>query len=204
MNVVELKDPTHLRPRAHPWTVSESDASCRYCDFRAHPERIRNSVEDLQEWMGHPFAETFFQLLEWLNGPESLFESNDCAFNGVAPAPRGQSAKRLEASGRLMILYRSLATNQERDRVGGLAEALAHTLSRLEPDFEHAAIGVSVVAVQFTTLPGTRSDQLGQQLMLSFWVWGDDEAETLGALDRLLGALGTALRTVSRALKGFV
>lgn len=204
MKVVELRDPAHLRPRAHPWTVSESDASHRYYDFRAHPERIRDSIEDLEPWRAHSFAETFFLLLEWLNGPDSLFESNDCAFSGVGATLSGQSKKGLEASGRLMILYRNLATNQQRDRVGGLAEALAYALSGLELDLEHAAVGVSIVETQFTTLAGDRSDQLGQQLMLSFWAWGDDEEETLHNLNRLLHALSAALRTVSHGLRGFL
>jgi hypothetical protein len=56
---------------------------------------------------------------------------------------------------------------------------------------------VSIVDVQFTTLPGPPVRQRGQQLMLSFWAWGDDEAQTLGNLDTALGNLRQALRAAA-------
>ncbi len=83
MQVYEHNDPDSLRPRTHPWTDGESDPAHKYYDFRARPELIRSSIEDLQEWEAYPATETFYRLLEWLNGPESALESNDCAFSGA-------------------------------------------------------------------------------------------------------------------------
>ena len=80
MNVYEHNDPDSLIPRSHPWIDGESDPTHRYYDFRTSPELIRSSLEDMQEWSTYPATETFYRLLEWLNGPESVFESNDCAF----------------------------------------------------------------------------------------------------------------------------
>ena len=50
MKVYEHTDPDSLRPRSHPWTDGQSNASHRYYDFSAQPELIRSSLEDLQEW----------------------------------------------------------------------------------------------------------------------------------------------------------
>lgn len=193
MRVYELQDPGLQRPRAHPWINGETDTSHRYYDFRRHPELIRSSLEDLAPWDGHASTETFYRLIEWLNGPDSTLESNDCAFNGVSANEGPHSERRLETSGRLMILCRDLVANTSGDQVGELAQGVAGVLSQMTPELE-AVVGVSIVDVQFTTLPGPRQQQRGQQLMLSFWAWGDDQAETLGNLDRTLDNLGQALR----------
>jgi len=193
MRVYELQDPDQLRLRAHPWVDAEADASHRYYDFRAHPERIRTSLEDLLPWGEHGFTETFYRLLEWLNGPQSSLETNDCAFHGISPNEGPHSTRRLEASGRLMVLSRNLAANTRPDHVGGLAQRVAIALSQMSEGIE-AVVGVTIVDVQFTTLPGSAAQQRGQQLMLSFWAWGDDEAETLGNVDHTLGNLAAALR----------
>jgi hypothetical protein len=55
-------------------------------------------------------------------------------------------------------------------------------------------IGATVVPVRFTSLPGSPEEQLGSQLMLSFWAWGDDEAETMAHLNRTLVNLSAVLR----------
>jgi hypothetical protein len=195
MQVFELTDPATLRVRAHPWTRAEGDAAHRYVDFREHPELIRTSLEDLRPWADHAFTEAFYRLIEWLNGPESLLESNDCAFSGVQPNDSPHSARRLQASGRLMVLFRHLPSNTRPDRIGELTERVARALSASGQDLE-AVVGVSIVEVLYTALPGPPERRRGQQLMLSFWAWGDDEAQVFGNVDRTLGHLTEALRSV--------
>ncbi|NOS82266.1 MAG: hypothetical protein HOP32_11870, partial [Nitrospira sp.] len=77
MKVYEHSDPDSLKLRSHPWIDAESDPTNRYYDFKIHPELIRLSLEDMQKWSAYPATETFYRLLEWLNGPDSIFESND-------------------------------------------------------------------------------------------------------------------------------
>jgi hypothetical protein len=84
MKVYEHNDPDSFILRSHPWIDGESDPAHRYYDFRTSPELIRSSLEDLQAWSTYPATETFYRLLEWLNGAESVFESNDCAFSGAS------------------------------------------------------------------------------------------------------------------------
>jgi len=52
-------------------------------DFKKNPELILHSLEDLTPYKKWAFAETFYSLIEWINSPKSLLESNDCSFNAV-------------------------------------------------------------------------------------------------------------------------
>jgi len=197
MKVYELKDPQNLRLRAHPWVDSDGDPSHRYHDLRRHPDRIRTRIEDLLPWREEAAVETFLQLLEWLNGPESALESNDCAFSGPGVNAGPHSDLRLEVSGRLMILFRDQRRNTVSGQVEALTQHVAYALSLADPGLQAAVIGASVVDVQFVELPGPAVKQRGKQLLLSFWAWGDDEAEAYRNLNRTLKCLGGALRTTS-------
>ena len=129
----EHNDPDSLGPRSHPWIDGKSDPTHRYYDFRARPELIRSSLEDMQDWNSYPAAETFYRLLEWINGSESVFESNDCAFSGATANTSTQFSKRLQCSGRLMILYRDLALNRSPEQIHWLTNAAAHALRGTDP-----------------------------------------------------------------------
>jgi hypothetical protein len=201
MQVYEHNDPDSLRPRAHPWTDGESNPAHQYYDFRARPELIRSSIEDLQEWRAYTATETFYRLLEWLNGPESALESNDCAFSGATANTGSDLSKRLQCSGRLMILYRDLASNTSPEQMHWLTNGAAHAMSAVDPAFEWGAVGATITSVRFTTLPGPPERQRGQQLMLSFWAWGDDEPDVMTNLDRTFRNMTVALRRVSDEIR---
>ena len=196
MRVYEHRDPDGMSVRSHPWTDAVGDAAHRYVDFRAEPARIRTSLEDFGPWDAFAAIETHYQTLAWVNGPASVFESNDCAFNSPGENTVAGMPKALACSGRLMILFRELSDNADAECMEGLKQAFAHAVSVLEPDFPWGAVGVTTVPVRFRDLPGP-DGQLGQQLMIGFWAWGDDVAETMAHLDRTLGAVGRALRHVS-------
>ena len=197
MKVYEHIDPHSLNPRSHPWIDSESDPACRYYNFRTNPKLIRSSIEDMQEWGAYSAIETFYRLLEWLNGSESVFESNDCAFSGATLNTSTQISKRLQCSGRLMILYRDLALNTLPEQIHWLTNATARALSQTDPAFEWGAVGATIVPVRFTTLPGPPEQQRGKQLMLSFWAWGENEREVMRNLDRTFRNVTVVLRTLS-------
>ena len=201
MKIYEHSDPGTLQPRSHPWTTSASDPTHRYYDFRTQPELIRSSIEDLQEWGTYPATETFYRLLEWLHGPESAMASNDCAFNGAIATISTERSKRLQCSGRLMILYRNLALNTSTEQIDWLTNATAHAVEEIDPGFERGAVGATIMSVRFTTLPGPPERQRGQQLMLSFWAWGENEPEVMANLDRTFRNLTVALRQISDAIR---
>ena len=185
--------------RSHPWTDTEANSAHRYCDFRAEPALIRAALEDFVPWEGHAAVETHYRLLEWLNGPRSIFESNDCAFSGPTENTVAGVPMKLQCSGRLMILFRHLPTNLVEAEVHGLTDAFAKALSLTDVDFEWGAVGATIVPVRFRGLPGPAARQRGQQLMISFWAWGDDVPETMAHLDRTLANISTALRSIGEA-----
>ncbi len=194
MHVVELSDPAALAVRSHPWSGSLADANHRYLDLRESPALIRTALEDWSGWDQYPAVETFYQLLELLNGPGSTLETNDCAFNGPSTNEHAGFPKALQCSGRLMFLFRELPLNTSSARVHELVNPLARGLSQEDEAFGWGVIGATVVPVRFTGLPGSPEEQLGSQLMLSFWAWGDDEAETMAHLNRTLINLSAVLR----------
>ncbi|HXK18330.1 MAG TPA: hypothetical protein VNG33_11035, partial [Polyangiaceae bacterium] len=56
-------------------------------------------------------------------------------------------------------------------------------------------IGTTLVPIRYLALP--KHAQLGQQLMLSFWAFGDSEPALMLSLSRLFRNLSRALRKVS-------
>ncbi|NOS79838.1 MAG: hypothetical protein HOP35_18055 [Nitrospira sp.] len=201
MKVYEHNDPDSLRPRTHPWTDGESNPAHKYYDFRARPELIRSSIEDLQEWGTYPATETFYRLLEWLNGSQSALESNDCAFSGATANISTEFSKHLQCSGRLMMLYRDLSLNTSPEQIRWLINATAHAVREIDPAFEWGAVGATITSVRFSTLPGPPERQRGQQLMLSFWAWGEDEPEVMTNLDRTFRNMTAVLQEVSHKVR---
>jgi hypothetical protein len=196
MHVFELDDPDSLAPRTHPWSGSLTDPAHRHYDLRGEPGLIRTVLEDWRPWEQYPATETFYRLVEWLNGPRSVLETSDCAFSGPTANESPAFAKALQCSGRLMLLFRDLPLNTDAARVNAFTNTLARGLAGEDAAFGWGVFGVTQVPVRFTTLPGMGEAQLGSQVMLSLWAWGDDEAETMANLDRTLGGLSSVLRAV--------
>jgi hypothetical protein len=184
-------------PRAHPWTTAESDPAHRYYDLRQHPDLIRTHLEDFTPWNSYAAINTFYRLLEWLNGPESVFESNDCAFEGPHPNTSPSFTQRLTCTGRLMILYRNVPLNTAPNHIVRLSDAIHRHLHHTDPGFELGAIGTTIMQVHYTALPGIHERVPGKQLMLSFWAFGDTEAETMTNLERTFRNLSAVIRGVS-------
>lgn len=166
----------------------------RYRDLKADPSHIRTSLEDFVPWSHYSAIDTFYALLEWINSPVSTLESNDCAFTGPHANEVPSVPKSLQCSGRVMVLYRSLATNLSRRRVDSLKDALHHRLRSLDPEFRWGTVGTTIVPVRYVTLP--EDAQLGYQLMISFWAWGSSEAELLTHLGRVVTNLFQGLRAL--------
>jgi hypothetical protein len=186
-----------LERRSHPWTDAAGDPDCRYYDLTAEPAHIRASLEDLRRWQRYPAVEAFYALLERLNHPKSSLESNDCAFEGPGENQDRSVQKALQCSGRLMVLFRSLVRNTDPTRVDALKNQLHVDLAESDPAFQWGVIGTTVVPVRYLALPESRDQQLGSQLMISFWAWGDSEADTMLNLGRLFKSLSQALRLAS-------
>jgi hypothetical protein len=186
------------RPRSHPWTDATTSSAFRYYDFKTEPALIRTVLEDFVPWSHYPAVTRLYELLERLNASSSILESNDCAFSAPHESEAPELGKALQCDGRVMILYRDLALNLSRRRVEDLKNALHFGLATLEPDLEFGMIGTTIPPVRYIDLPVARAQQLGYQLMISFWAWGDSEQEVMSNLERVLENLAHALEESMR------
>src|SRR4030095_14964689 len=135
MQSYKHSDPDADKSRTHPWTVAESDATQRYYDFKSDPALIRIQLEDflgVSDWCD---IQTFYSLLEWLNGPNSTLESNDCAFKPPRDNKNPRFKKSLECTGRIIILYRLLHLNTHKASIEWLEDATHHYLGQIDPGF---------------------------------------------------------------------
>src|ERR1700712_3513093 len=182
--------------RSHPWSDVRGDSDGRYYDLTASPEHIRRSLEDFVPWSRYAAIEDFYVLLEWINQITSVFESNDCAFSGPTLNEDPAIPKAFQCSGRVMLLFRALERNTAAGGIELLENQLHGELMGLDPSFEWGAIGTTLVRVRYLAF-SDHEDQLGWQLMISFWAWGDSEAENMRNLRRLFKNLSIALSALS-------
>jgi hypothetical protein len=183
--------------RSHPWLESKTDSSAHYYDFTACPLLIRSALEDFVPWGHYGAIETFYALLERLNHPRSAFETNDCEFTGPHVNVEPEIPKAFGCSGRLMLLFRSLEQNTVEASLASLKHALHSNLAELDEGFVWGLVGTTLVPTRYLALPESNGQQLGNQLMISFWAWGDSEADTMLNLGRLFTNLSRALRNLS-------
>jgi hypothetical protein len=185
--------------REHPYTDGTYDQRVKYYDFRTNPAAIRQSLEDFKPWEPRGAIETFYQLLEWLNGEMSELESNDCAFHGPQPnISVSTSPKELECKGRLMIFWRRLELNVSEPHLKWLIDAAEHYLKHTdESTWLDGVIGLSFMETAF----GRLNKNVGKEMVLQFWAFGDSEDELFENLDRLFKNLTMALKGLSNEVQ---
>ena len=199
MKTSEYDGPPFAEARSHPWTDGVASPEHRYYDFKAEPFRIRTSLEDFVPWAHYPAVEELYALLEWLNAPACVLESNDCAFAGPHASEAASSPEPLQCSGRVMVLYRELERNLARGELASLAFALHRELGPLNPEFGPGMVGTTIVPVRYVTLRVPDEAQLGHQLMISFWARGRSEREVMANLCRVLKNLSRGLRPLGES-----
>ena len=196
MKTYENRESGSEQRRSHPWSTSSGDLSHRYYDFRTRPALIPTVLEDFRPWDTYAAVRSFYDLLAWVNGKGSPFESNDCAFAGPEDNVDGDFNKRLSCSGRLGILFRDLSLNTNEGAINRLIEGIHVGLRERDPDFAWGAVGTTLLRVDFRDLPKDRAE--GSQVLLSFWAWGDDEPELFENLARVISAVRQTLEPFAR------
>jgi hypothetical protein len=197
MKTYEDAGDVFTQPRTHPWVDTAGSPECRYDDQTSAPEHIRSSLEDFRPWRHYGAIEEFYLLLTALNHPKSILETNDCVFTGPETNENPGFLKSLQCTGRVMVLFRKLKRNTVQGEIEWLTNQLHLHLANLDPDFGWGVVGTTVVPVRYLALAESNGQQLGSQLMISFWGWGNSEAETMLNLGRLMKNLSQALRHMS-------
>lgn len=188
-------------PREHPWTVGATPEA-RYWDFRAHPEQIPLVLEDFKPWSHYPAILRFYELLTWINGNESIFESNDC---GLRPPRCDQAAPEIVRRvfdsdpivmhARLAIIFRDLAWNTSTPTINGLKTSIHDGLRNNVPNVP-AVVKIGEWAHFFTSI-----DKEGRAVTFRIWAWGEDEARAMDQLKFAYDAIDGCLRWISDGVR---
>jgi hypothetical protein len=161
----------------HPWTVVEGDPEARYWNFCDDPELVSKSLEDFRRWEKYPVIASFYELIKWLNGPDSVFETNDSALgephiDHATPEPVRKlfDADPIGIHGRITIFFRDLEFNAQRNTFDWLKQIVHDSLRDNVPAFP-CVIMVGEWPHHFKAI-----SKDGHALHLEFWAWGDDES----------------------------
>jgi hypothetical protein len=196
----------------------DADGQRGHIDFRASPGQIRTSLEDFLPFARWPAIQTFYGLLEYLNGPTSRLETVDCAFRGPYSHCDSNSGLALAADGRLFVMYRDIGINCSKDHYQWLCGKLMQELELVDATFP-AAEGVvafslnSALHVEISDgqwLPSGEFDAaqddrgMGYHTMLTFWAYGNDEAALFSNLDRVFKNILEVSKSIDKLINDAV
>lgn len=206
--------------RTQPWTAAERDENERYYNFRQRPELIPEVLEDYKPWDHYEAVQRFYELVAWVNGPESKFESNDCAFHGPRKNDQKDTfPKELVCSGRIMFFFRDLVQNLSVDsrrvvivdqrRLPNYSANLLfqwfvdrsmELIDQLHQETTWACIAPELYPVRYDEAPVNPADRFGYQFSFQFWAGGDDEQEAMKNLEAVVDTISQVLKTLSDEL----
>lgn len=212
MDIYHDREAGFEKPRLHPY-ISVRPGEAGFVDFKLQPEQIEQLLEDFLPLSHEPSIQAFYEFLRWLNGPESILESCDCALRGPEAHTFDYSSRSLCVHGRLMLMHRDPRANCD-ERFDLLYDTLSNELVAVDPEFkrDHAAVGLAQSAALYRSLShgGFGEDGFiltmdtdpgrGQQLMLLFRAFGHDREEAFRNLGRVFKNIELACRRASKAL----
>lgn len=185
--------------KPHPWDKATYNENFKYYDFVKNPELIPISLEDFRPY--NNFAiETFYSLLLWLNGKDSVFESNDCSFEVRGSSIGGKEA-RLEAFGRLMFHLRDHIKNLDMPYHDQISETLCKSIEEQDKDFKMAHIGYANSPTVFKNLSDPYNKTVVPTFVLVYSVWGKTDSEVFVNLERTYKNLLEALKLTSKRVE---
>lgn len=201
---------TYAEPRLFPYTAGSPDHA-GYIDFKSRPELIPTSLEDFKHRNHLPAIQKFYSFLEWVNGKDSHLETNDSALRGPRANSDPNSNLALEIDGRVVLIYRDLALNCSAQHSDWLCGKLMQILHNTDPNFisREGVVGFTLNPELYLAISKANpilhgfydfaadDPGLGKQLMLSFWAYGNSEAELYQNLERVFGNIWTACRNLS-------
>ena len=186
--------------RYHPWTQSHTNSNWAYRDFKAQLELIETALEDFVPFADKPAVVAFYALMRWLNGPESIFETNDC---GLRP-PRVDREpphvitlrEPIVMHSRLTVLFRDLRKNCTPQDIEWLRVSLGQGLTAAAPNFP-AVVKVGLWPHLFSGI-GCE----GHVIHLTIWAWGETQAVAMDNLKLTYEAIERCLRSLSASSDG--
>lgn len=221
MDVFPEPSAAFAKHRMHPY-ISTRPGEAGFVDFRQQPERIAEVLEDFRPHVDQPAVQTFFDFLRWVNGPESVLETCDCALRGPEKAkPRKLPRLPLVLHGRVMLMHREPGANCTQGAPTRFIEHLYGQLQRVDAaaPLRDVTAGLALCSVLYKdrcqTEPaadgsmsaGPYDPGLGQHVMVKFGAHGRSRPEVWEKLDRFFSLLWVACRQTSdhfRPMGGFL
>lgn len=210
--------------RTHPeWASSDAFPADRYYDFKADPSlipRVLDGFKGWKDWSGWEGVQSFYRLLEWMNGPESRLESSGCGFNGPHRNPEpGRWPGRLLTTGGLIFLFRDLELNLSEEsaswaarpappgtpptplapgkHVGRLVIRSRELLEELGAGFDGGCVAITLFTTFYAELPRPREESYGHEVVYQWWAWGETAEETMTNFSRVVATMFECLKRVS-------
>jgi hypothetical protein len=204
--------------RQHPWLHSTINPDWKYYDFKKNPELVSEVLEDFKPWAHYDSVQLFYEMLRWVNGPESKFETSDCGFRGPSENQQKDGwPKEMVCSGGLFVFFRNLQYNLsdeskswKENHPGGGSLAKPYAQSKYtqwlinqsqqlirQSKHDWACIGLGLISIMFTEAPVPENEQLGYAVVYRFWAWGDSEKETMTSFNYVVDTLFTIFKRLS-------
>lgn len=207
--------------RMHPY-ISTRKGEAGFVDFRQQPERIPEVLEDYRLHAAQPAVQTFFEFLRWINGPDSVLETCDCALQGPEkPKPSRLSKLPLVLHGRVMLMHREPGANCIEGAPTAFIKHLYEQLQSVDAaaPLRDVSAGLALCSVLYrdrcqaepaedgTLTAGPYDPGLGQHVMVTFRAHGHSRPEVWERLDMFFSLLWAACRQTSdhfQPLGGFL
>jgi hypothetical protein len=208
--------------RSQPWTKSEFNPESKYYDYVNHPELIRTSLEDFKPFERYESVQQLYGLLEWINGPDSPYETNDCRLDEFSNNRQFNLApKKLVVHGVLGFFFRNLVDNIAPDSLHWATKFLLHQIDqdgyRMNPNDKYKrfmersqvilnsipvsvnydCLGLTLMQVWYEKCPGPDLQRAGFQFIWQFWVWGDDEKEIFKHFSSTVNSMEICLKALA-------
>lgn len=208
--------------RLQPWDEADYDEGGRYYDFRREPALITEVLEDFTPLAGHESVQQFYELLGWMNGPESPYETNDSRLRPPKENRQHDLAnKAFVRDGMLMFFFRNLPLNLSNDSLAWsarfqryevdqqeikptpnqfllrFAQRCVEELFKINPDAQDDCVGVQLMPTLYVNAPVHEDRKYGNQIVFRFWVWGDTDEEIMSNLASTVAAISTCLKRIA-------
>jgi len=212
MEVYYDENRVYAGSRLHPYAPG-APRQTGHVDFKVHPERIENALEDFVPFAHRPATHVFYELLRALNGPASHLETSDSAYRAPKPHHDQNSPLALCAIGRVYVLFRDLRLNCIGAQVEWLCGKLMALLKETDPKLTGAqgVVAFTRVKILYTALSkgewhaqgyqaAPNDPGHGEQVMLSFFAYGNTAEEVDENLARVFRNITAACTVISQEI----
>lgn len=186
--------------RSHPWGKTAYDERAGfYSNFIENPQLITEVLEDFKPYESKPAVQTFYSFLEWINGPDSSFETNDCALrDGIIMNNDPLFKFTHKIDGRVEFFLRQQQHNCNKNVATWLMRMSSLYLQVERTNFFNSLIDIQLAPTDFIMLPANQRD--GYRIRLAFNAYGDGELDTWEALNCTFDSILKATKRLNQAL----